>query len=86
MALEINIPTAFGIDVTYHRLVKVYYDFSSKKGDATLACYINQKARLDDNAPLTNYVVPLPEMADLDGQSVYKAIKEHDAFLKAKDV
>jgi hypothetical protein len=86
MALEINISTTFGIDVTYHRLMKVNYDFTSKAGNATLACYINKKARLEDNAPLTNYMVILPEMADLDAQSVYDAIKQHEAFAKAKDV
>ena len=86
MALEIKLPTAFGIEATYHRLVEVNYDFRSKAGNATLACYVNQKARLDDNAPLTNYMVPLPEMAELDGQSVYDAIKQHDAFALAKDI
>lgn len=86
MALQINLPTAFGIEATYHRLVEVVYDFRSQKGNATLACYVNQKARLDDNAPLTNYVVPLPEMVDLDVKAVYEAIKGHDTFLKAKDV
>jgi len=86
MALEIKLPTAFGIEATYHRLMEVVYDFRSKAGNATLACYVNQKARLDDNAPLTNYMVPLPEMVDLDVKAVYDAIKQHDAFAKAKDV
>jgi len=86
MALEINISTTFGIDVTYHRLTKVNYDYTSKTGTATLACYIDQKARLENNAPLTNYMVILPEMLGLDAQSVYDAIKQHEAFAKAKDV
>lgn len=86
MALEIKMSTAFGIEATYHRLMKVNYDYTSKAGNAILACYVNQKVRLDDNAPLTNYMVPLPEMAELDAQSVYDAIKQHDAFALAKDV
>jgi hypothetical protein len=86
MALEIKIETAFGVDAMYHRLVEVHYDFRTKAGNAVLACYKDKAARTADKAPLTNYSVVLNNVADLDANSVYTAIKLDETFAKAKDV
>lgn len=86
MALEIKLETAFGVDATYHKLVEVQYDFRTKLGDAQLACYKDKAARQAEKAPLTNYTVALADMADLDAENVYKAIKLDETFAKAKDV
>ena len=86
MALEIKLETAFGVDATYHRLVEVHYDFRTKLGNAVLACYKDKAARTAEKAPLTNYSVVLNDVADLDAENVYKAIKLDENFTKAKDV
>ena len=86
MALEIKIETAFGVDATYHKLIEVHYDFRTKAGNAVLACYKDKAARTADKAPLTNYSVVLNDVADLDAENVYNAIKLDENFSKAKDV
>jgi len=86
MALEIKIETAFGVDALYHKLVEVQYDFRAGKGIAQLACYKDKAARQAEKAPLTNYSVALSDVADLDAENVYKAIKLDENFAKAKDV
>jgi hypothetical protein len=86
MALEIKIETAFGVDATYHRLIEVNYQFRFKSGVAVLACYKDKAARTAEKAPLTNYSVVLNDVADLDAENVYKAIKLDENFSKAKDV
>ena len=86
MALEIKIETAFGVDAMYHRLVEVQYDFRTKVGNAVLACYKDKAARTADKAPLTNYSVALNDVADLDAENIYTAIKLDEKFATAKDV
>ena len=86
MALEIKLETAFGVDAMYHRLVEVHYDFRTKVGNAVLACYKDKAARTAEKAPLTNYSVALNDVADLDAENIYTAIKLDTKFATAKDV
>lgn len=86
MALEIKIETAFGVDAMYHRLTEVHYDFRTKAGNAVLACYKDKAARTADKAPLTNYSVVLNDVADLDAENIYTAVKLDEKFATAKDV
>jgi hypothetical protein len=86
MALEIKLETAFGVDAMYHRLVEVRYDFRTKAGNAVLACYKDKASRTADKAPLTNYSVTLDDVADLDANNIYLAVKLDEKFATAKDV
>ena len=86
MALEIKLETAFGVDAMYHRLVEVHYDFRTKAGNAVLACYKDKAARTAEKAPLTNYSVALNDVADLDANNIYLAVKLDEKFATAKDV
>lgn len=86
MALEIKIETVFGVDATYHKLTEVHYDFRTKLGNAVLACYKDKVARTADKAPLTNYSVALNDVADLDANNIYLAVKLDEKFVTAKDV
>ena len=86
MALEIKLETAFGVDATYHRLVEVHYDFRTKAGNAVLACYKDKASRTAEKAPLTNYSVVLNDVADLDANNIYLAVKLDEKFADAEDV
>lgn len=86
MALEIKIETVFGVDATYHKLIEVHYDFRTKVGNAVLACYKDKAARTAEKAPLTNYSVALNDVADLDANNIYLAVKLDEKFATAKDV
>ena len=86
MALEIKIETAFGVDATYHKLTEVHYDFHTKVGNAVLACYKDKASRTAEKAPLTNYSVVLNNVADLDANNIYLAVKLDEKFATAKDV
>jgi hypothetical protein len=86
MALEIKIETAFGVDVTYHKLIEVNYQFRVKNGVAVLACYKDKAARDADKAPLVTYSVVLNDVADLDAENIYTAVKLDEKFATAKDV
>ena len=86
MALEIKIETAFGVDAMYHRLVEVHYDFRTKVGNAVLACYKDKASRTAEKAPLTNYSVVLNDVADLDANNIYLAVKLDEKFADAEDV
>jgi len=86
MALEIKIETVFGVDAMYHRLVEVNYQFRVKSGVAVLACYKDKAARDADKAPLVTYSVVLNDVADLDAENIYTAIKLDEKFADAEDV
>jgi len=87
MALQVNIETIYGVDVTYHKVVKVNYDFRTDTGEVILDCYKDKATRLEDKAPLINRTVFVKELDDLSQASLYTAIKSNDeAFSKAKDV
>lgn len=86
MALEIKLETVFGVDATYHKLIEVHYDFRTKVGIATLACYKDKAARTAEKAPLTNYSVALNDVVDLDANNIYLAVKLDEKFATAKDV
>lgn len=53
MALNLNKPTQYGVDTTYHKIISITIDLLGKTSSVTLASYKDQAARVAKAVPLT---------------------------------
>ena len=86
MALEIDLNSAYGIKLSYHRVTEVRYDYLNNSGAVTLSSYPDRATRLGNYAPLQFQLVNVYNLEELTLDKIYKAIKEEELFKGAKDV
>lgn len=56
MALLKTIPTAYGVDAEYWKVVETNTDWLNRRSHVTMHGWLDQQARVDDKTPLTSRV------------------------------
>lgn len=92
MPLQKNITTEFGVDATYHRIVRFDLDLLGKKSHLIIGGYLTKQAYLDGKSPIsfTNATIDTPEfISGLEeseiATSIYTILKTIPAFEGATD-
>jgi hypothetical protein len=87
MALEVSLNSAYGVDLSYHKVVAVQYDYGTNSGKVAIAGYPDKSTRLGDYAPVSYLELEIKDMKELSLEAIYKAVKSSsEIFKEAKDV
>jgi hypothetical protein len=87
MALEVSLNSAYGVNLTYHKVVTVEYDYVTNSGKVTIASYPDKSTRLGSWAPVSYLEEHIKDMKELSLEAIYKAVKSSsEIFKEAKDV
>jgi len=87
MALEIDLNSAYGVSLSYHKITSVEYDYVSNSGKVTIASYPDKSTRLGAWAPVSYLEEHIKDMKELSLEAIYKAVKSSsEIFKEAKDV
>jgi hypothetical protein len=87
MALEVSLNSAYGVNLTYHKVTSVEYDYVTNSGAVKIASYPDKSTRLGDWAPVSYLEMYIHDMKELSLEAIYKAVKSSsEIFKEAKDV